>query len=194
MRRLFFFSLFSFAITSFANNNKIDKKQGGFYNYSTIGVMAGGNQAYYNSPFKLTFYSINGYRFDENFKIGVGLGCDYLVESFYYPITLSASINLLDKPSSPYIRVFGGFAKPFHKERISDNTYEDDLFFEGGLTHGFDIGMQNTINDNYSFRISAGYRYQKTSVKHFPNNSWNKEETLQHHINRLVLTAGFLFH
>ncbi len=169
-------------------------KKKGFYNNTSIGVMFGETQDQLDVPVKLSVNTINGFQINKHFKVGAGIGVDYLTDAFYFPITLNSSYTLFDKFNSPFIRVYGGWAHPYVQKRTSQNWYSTDLEYQGGKTLGAELGVISYIRKDVGFTISCGYRFQQLQIHQTPNNYWGEEETIQYNLYRTFISLGLLFH
>ena len=169
-------------------------KKKGFYNNTSIGVMFGETQDQLDVPVKLSVNTINGFQINKHFKVGAGIGVDYLTDAFYFPITLNSSYTLFNKFNSPFIRVYGGWAHPYVQKRTSKNWYSTDLEYQGGKTLGAELGVISYIRKDVGFTISCGYRFQQLQIHQTPNNYWGEEETIQYNLYRTFISLGLLFH
>jgi len=100
----------------------------------------------------LAVNTINGYRPNPNFFIGVGFGLELYNDSYLLPIYIDSRVNFIKGKFSPFIYFDTGYA--FGKTESLDTMIQLGPLFNTGL--GFKINVQGEV----SICISVGYKYQ----------------------------------
>lgn len=144
----------------------------GFYNRINVGVLGGSN----SSP---SFNIINGYRFNQHWSVGLGLGVEQFFWNRYIPTFVEGNYNLLKSPTTPWLSVMAGYEVPFE----NFNTVK------GGITCGGKIGFSYFIAKHVGISTSIGYRYAHLTIE---NNWWDDFVTVSH-LNRFEFRVGVVF-
>lgn len=159
----------------------------GFYNISDIGILTGRTTNY--SVTSVSAQTVNGYRFNEHFAAGIGVG----IESFdvaLAPLFVEGRYHLLKGKFSPFVALQAGYAVPL--ENYRDDTY--GWTNQGGITANANIGIRNYFTENVAIVISAGFRHQRSTSK--GRDWWFAEGDIlktHNYYNRIVLRMGILF-
>jgi hypothetical protein len=140
--------------------NKIIVHDGeGFTNITTlsygfgVGDIGEGRDAVDNDENYFAIHTVNGYHFNRNLSVGVGLGLewygDYELVPLYADIRYSPSLT----EWAPFFYGDLGYGLGF---------LENDT--DGGLMAGIGGGLQRSINTNWALIASVGYRFQGNTV------------------------------
>jgi hypothetical protein len=162
-------------------------KDNGFYNVSTLGLLFGqGLNDWFPKP---SFTTINGYRLNQKYHIGVGTGIEYFE---YITIPLFGEVRY-ELPttggSRPFFSVKTGYSFALQNPNESGKTHK------GGFLLSPEIGCRYSVNQKATIVISLGYNYQHLSYKEARNPSWSEtvqESTILTHYNRISLRIGVM--
>ena len=163
-------------------NPNIHYKEKGFVHYTELGPLAMSNRASNGvTTSAFSFQTTNGYKFNQWLYTGLGLGADLYAVQTFVPVVLSIRGDLLRTGDKlPFYFIEGG-----HGFNATSNDV-DSVRFGGGPTMAAGIGLKILFSNNTGFTISAGYRFQRSSVQQ--TGIETKED-----FNRLTLRAGFSF-
>ena len=157
-------------------------KQKGFVHYTELGPLAMSNRASNGvTTSAFSFQTTNGYKFNQWLYTGLGLGADLYAVQTFVPVVLSIRGDLIQNGDKlPFYFIEGG-----HGFNATSNDV-DSVRFGGGPTLAAGIGLKILFSNNTGFTISAGYRFQRSSVQQL---GVEKKEDF----DRLTLRAGFSF-
>ncbi len=167
----------------------------GYYNITEMGVLAGSNENEYNAPF--SFLTVNGYHLTNKLALGVGVGVEFMAES-YMPVMLDVRYYLRDKNFSPFVFVQGGYSFALDddaEEKIRYDFYdiwpyptsEYPVKAKGGWVFNPGVGIRSMFSQNFGLLFSVGYRLQQFNY----DSDENRE--LQVDYNRLSIKLGIIF-
>ena len=146
----------------------------GFYNRINIGVLGGSNSS-------RSFNIINGYRFNQRWSAGLGLGIEEFFWNRYIPTFIEGNYNLLKKTTTPWLSVMAGYEVPY--QNIED--------VKGGFTCGGKIGFSYFVGDRFGISTSLGYRYAYLRDK---SNFWGWDDFVTiSQLNRFEFRVGIVF-
>lgn len=180
------------------------QKQGTNYNLNfffdtSMGVLVGNSGNNQKAPF--SFMTSGNFRVIDKFYAGVGLGAEFLDET-YMPVFGQFQYRFRASGFSPFVNLQAGYQVPLEKEshKNFNNYYVDysssywpgyqtnqKLETEGGLLISPSIGFQQFTSDNFGWFFSFGYRY------HQLNYSGENSYKLENNFSRLSLKIGFIF-
>lgn len=146
----------------------------GFYNRINVGVLGGSNA----SP---SFNIVNGYRMNENWSAGFGLGTETFFGRSYIPVFFEGNYNILKKSTTPWLSVMAGYELPI--SNIGD--------VKGGFTCGGKIGFSYFVGKHVGISTSLGYRYAYLRDEF---NGWGWEDFVTiSQVNRFEFRVGLVF-
>jgi len=146
----------------------------GFYNRVNVGVLGG-------SASSRSFNIVNGYRFDEHWSVGLGLGIEEFYWNRYIPTFVEGNYNLLKSNTTPWVSLLVGYELP----------YQNIGSVRGGITAGGKIGFSYFVADHVGISTSVGYRYARLTDQ---SNWWGWEDYLTvTNINRFEFRVGLVF-
>lgn len=146
----------------------------GFYNRINVGVL-GGSDA---SP---SFNIVNGYRFDDRWSTGFGLGTEAFFGRTYIPTFLEGNYNILKRSTTPWLSIMAGYEMPIE-------SWGD---VKGGFTCGGKVGFSYFIGKHVGISTSLGYRYAYLRDK---SNWWGWEDFITiSQVNRFEFRVGMVF-
>ena len=144
----------------------------GFYNRVNLGILGG-------SDVSASFHVVNGYRINQHWSAGFGLGAENFRWNSYVPLFLEGNYSLLSSGSTPFVNVMAGYLLPFR-----------DIGSEkGGFTCGGNLGFDFFISDHFGITTSVGYRFAIISSE---TNGWDDFLNVQQ-ANRYVIKFGVIF-
>ncbi|MCP4553197.1 MAG: hypothetical protein GY834_14425 [Bacteroidetes bacterium] len=167
----------------------------GYYNATNFGFLIGSTDNQNAAPF--SFMMINGYGVTDQIALGIGIGAEFLSES-YLPLVLDARYYFRTQKFSPYVFIQSGYSFPLDEE-----TQEYYLMTYNPLWSGYGllkpnggwllnpgVGIKAMFNDNLGMTFNIGYRLQRLS--------FNREEAdvgrvMEIDMNRLEVKVGILF-
>lgn len=171
----------------------------GYYNITEMGFLAGPISNNHPAPFSIM--NINGYQFTPHIAAGVGVGIEFIQET-YLPVTLDLRYYFRDHKFSPFIFVQGGYNIPL------TNTSREEIYYDimplwssyypyypsynvnpkGGILINPGFGIKNMFNENLGFLFTVAYRYQRLNY-----NADEMHNKLDVDYNRLVIKFAFIF-
>jgi hypothetical protein len=157
-------------------------RQRGFQHFTELGPLATGNRASNGTTTSaFSLQTVNGYKVNQWFFAGVGVGIDlYAVQTF---VPVFASLR------GDFARTGARISFYFIDAGYGFNATANDVAgqrFEGGALGAAGLGLKILFQGNTGFLLSLGYRFQQTAVVTAPG---RQNET----INRVALRAGFTF-
>ncbi len=157
-------------------------KQRGFVHYTELGPLAGSNRASNGTTTSaFSFQITNGYKFNQWFYAGLGIGADLYAVQTFVPIVLSLRGDFTRHGDKiPYYFLEGGY---------SLNATSNDVLnlrYRGGATGAVGVGLKILFRNNTGFTVGAGYRYQRSQTERLT-------QTVTDEFNRITLRAGFSF-
>lgn len=167
----------------------------GLFNVTTIGVLSGSSQNRQVAPF--SFQSLMLYQFDEHIAAGLGLGVDFLEET-YLPLVVDFRYYLRGTRFSPFVFAQTGYSIPTDKSASQDiindhyNIWQgypqsEDVEPRGGFQMNPGFGIRHMFHREFGLEISFSYRYQRL------NYQYNSSTRLEMDYTRLNIRIGILF-
>lgn len=181
--------------TTTSNNTSTRK---GYYNITEMGFLAGPISNNHPAPFSIM--NINGVQFTPYLAAGVGVGIEFIQET-YMPVTLDLRYYFRDHKFSPFIFMQGGYnfsltntaqeygyydIMPLWSSYYPYPAYETNP--KGGILINPGFGIKNMFNENLGFLFTVGYRYQRLQYK-----TEEIHNNLDVDYNRLVIKFAFIF-
>jgi hypothetical protein len=181
---------------------KIKTKDGSVWHYSSDNIKSIEKYDYTNSNGKLYssvsigfmpgkllskgFHIINGYRINNHWQVGVGIGIEDHTQSVYAsnsyaPLFLHGQYNLLKSSTTPFLAVMAGY-----EMALSNQEYN-----KGGFTTGAKVGVNHYFSDHVGLTTSVGYRYGYFKQKN--QYGWWGTFTTIREINRFEFRFGLVF-
>jgi len=200
MKQFLFFSLWTLlAFSAIAQNDKpAASSPEGYFNLTQLSFIIGERDetSATGTDFAPSVTMVNGYRFNEHWSLGVGIGVSvysYLV----FPLFADIRCNLFKDTFTPVIAFRGGYALANSDKAFLKNGYYYEASFKntGGWMCNPEIGFKTTINPHFDFMLTVGYYYQglKSEIKGSYLYPQGAVQNLRTDVNRLSLTLGFLF-
>ena len=167
----------------------------GYFNLTQLSFLMGEVNESAVTPVKQNMIpsvvNINGYRVNEHFSVGVGLGMIPLAYTIV-PIFADFRITLFKDNLSPVIALKAGYAYANSKKEIY-NYYGSDYTHTGGGMINPEIGFKVLVTARADFILSVGYWYQHLKSETKENGYYGGTRTINSDINRLSIGLGFLF-
>lgn len=190
-RNIFIFPLSEVSKMGFektmGRRNRNQELAGGFYNYSTFGLLSGKSEVM-DSP-GLSLNTFFGYGF--SYKTGLGMGVGYeVLHTEIIPLKLGLRYEFLYRENIPIALFSVGYSLPLDKEKEKDYM---NYSYEGGFNAGIEFGICSYRTDKRAFTVTVGYQYQRL-VEEVTYDYWyNQIETNTYDFNKMVIKIGFLF-
>lgn len=168
----------------------------GLFNVTTIGVLSGSSQNRQIAPF--SFQSLMLYQFDEHIAAGLGLGIDFLEET-YLPLVVDFRYYMRGTRFSPFVFAQTGYSIPTDKTASQDIIYDhysiwpdpypqpEDVEAQGGFQLNPGFGIRHMFHREFGLEISFSYRYQRL------NYQYSSSTRLEMDYTRLNIRIGILF-
>ena len=152
----------------------------GFAHYTELGPLVAGKTTIEGvTTAAFSFQTVNGYRFNQYFFTGAGIGIDLYATQTMLPLFASLRGDLSATGSIiPFYFLDGGYAVNITQNSATSNDFRGGLLYAGG------IGVKIPFNRRAGFLISFGYRYQASS---YMSNQVKKDVDYR----RLAVRAGF---
>ena len=107
-----------------STNNEYSFK--GLYNSTDIGLLIGSSKNNLKSPF--SFMTVMGYHINNKFSAGVGIGADFIEET-YIPIVIDIRYHFRKSNFSPYVFIQSGYIVSTANEiNLNSNQYIMDIW------------------------------------------------------------------
>lgn len=177
-----------------------DTSNSPFFLRTEIGVLLGNSENSQSAPFSFTT-SLN-YLINPNFSVGMGLGLEFLKES-YLPAFINLEYRLRDSQSTPYLFVKGGYQIPLEESRAiyyydyqpwSSSSFwpgpdymQNKMEAKGGFLINPGIGYQRMFSSGFGMSFAFGYQFHRL---HF---SGDNDYGLDIDYNRLTMKVGIIF-
>lgn len=178
-----------------SGNNQAYKPD--YYFDVSPGVLIGNSGNNRSAPF--SFLASFNYRLTDNFYAGLGLGTEFMEES-YMPAFVQFRYRFREADFTPFFNLQGGYqiaVEDGNRNQLVTNYYSssywpgpqvsDKLDALGGVLINPSIGFQKFTSNNFGWYFSFGYRY------HQLNYSGKNDYKLETNYSRLSLRFGFIF-
>ncbi|MDR2584720.1 MAG: hypothetical protein LBC84_00630 [Prevotellaceae bacterium] len=174
-------------------------KSEGYYNLTQLSFLMGEVNEDAPTPVKQNMIpsvvNINGYRANEHFSIGLGIGMTPFSYTIF-PVFADLRITLFDDHLSPVLALKAGYAFTNSKKDAWE-YHSNDVTNRGGAMVNPEFGIKVSITERADFMLTIGYWYQhlKSEMKGaYPGYyDYGYDRTRTADINRLSLSLGFLF-
>jgi hypothetical protein len=175
---------------------------GKLISFTQGGVLAGNSDNENSAPF--IFHSSLNYAFHKNLSAGLGVGVEFLNET-YLPVTANLLYQFGDKKVvTPFVMLQAGYQVPLESKTMIDGSYyiplsssfmpdygyyyrSEKLDAKGGFMANPSVGVIIYTKPGLGISLAAGYRYQKLNYKGADDYDLHIE------YNRLSLTLGIIF-
>jgi len=175
--------------------------KGKLISYTEGGVLIGNSDNTKKAPF--IFHSSLNYELYKNLSAGIGVGVEFLKET-YLPVTANVLYQFRkNKNIFPFVRFRTGYQVALESTTTISNTnyyyYDSSSYYyypyqsweklksRGGLLIDPSAGVIIYTQSGFGFSLSAGYRHQKLKF------TGNNDYSLYTEYNRLLLTFGIIF-
>jgi len=193
MRKLLLLSICLFAGASMSAQERTKSSSEGYFNLTQLSFLMGEVNEISQTPVRSNMIpsvvNINGYRANEHFSIGVGVGMVPLAYTII-PVFADFRITLFKDNLSPVIAFKGGYSFANSRKDIW-GLYSTDNRNTGGMMLHPEIGVKVTITDRADFMLTIGYWYQHLKSEIKGMNYYDRTRTTD--INRLSISLGFQF-
>jgi hypothetical protein len=146
-----------------------------FFYRTELGVLAGNSDNSQSAPFSITG-SVN-YQIDTRFSAGLGLGVEFLKES-YMPVFANLEYKFRSLASSPYVFLKAGYQVPIEESNAvyydvvplwmsywpyPDVSGNDPLDAKGGFLINPGVGYQHMFSPGFGMTFAVGYQFHRLS-------------------------------
>lgn len=196
----FIISMVSYAQETDAAENENPKTITGFYNNTDVGLLVGSSKNNLKAPF--SFMSVTGYHITEQFAIGVGIGTEFLAES-YIPLVLDLRYYFRKSSFSPYVFIQGGYSIATDNEVDTHYNYwpmyydfsssfwpsssSGTLNPNGGFLINPGFGIRKMFSNNFGLTFSVSYRFQHLNYVE------TNDSRIDVDYNRMNIRMGIIF-
>ncbi len=164
-----------------------------------IGLLIGNSENSQSAP--LSFTSSLNYNINPNFSAGLGVGLEFLKES-YLPVYVNLEYKFRNSASSPYLFLKGGYQVPLEESRtVYNNDYypvwnnfwpgpdysQEKMNAQGGILINPGIGYQQMFSSGFGMSFAFGYQFHRLKYK------GEKDYGLDIDYNRLTIKLGIIF-
>ncbi len=163
-----------------------------------IGVLAGNAENSQAAPF--SFSSSFNYMFNRKMSAGVGLGLEFLKET-YLPVFLNFEYRLRSLYSTPYFFLKGGYQVPIEESHDvyydvypmwssfwpGPDYYNQNMDPKGGVLINPGLGYQRMFSQGFGMTFAFGYQYHRLHYK------GENDYGLDIDYNRLTIKIGIIF-
>ncbi len=172
----------------------------GYFNATSFGVLVGAKDNTNSAPF--SFMMVNAYGITDQIALGLGVGVDFLSES-YMPIVMDVRYFFRQQKFTPFAFVQAGYSVPLDNE--TNNYYLSNPYFslssiwpseynslkpQGGYLFSPGVGLKSMLNDKLGMTFTLAYHFQGLS---FDRTTGDKDEAMEIKMNRLEIKIGILF-
>lgn len=168
------------------------------YYRTEIGVLAGNSENSQSAP--MSFTASGNYKVLPTFSAGVGLGVEFLKES-YLPVFANFEFKLRDSYATPYLFVKAGYQVPLESSNAVYTNYytmyssfwpgpdyqNESLKAKGGLLINPGIGYQRMFSTTFGMSFAFGYQFHRL---HYTGEN---DYGLDIDYNRLTIKLGIIF-
>lgn len=142
------------------------------------------------------FHVKNGLSFGEHFSASLGTGLETYVPSRFVPVFLEARYNVLNRKTSPFVSVSGGYLQGVGQPQVYMYYFPapgNEQRLANGYTFGGKVGVQHSFTPSLSIVSSVGWRYayarQEAYISYFPY----EPTEMSYKMNRFELAVGLIF-
>lgn len=174
-------------VDAYRAKRKFEISERGFYNASSAGILAGSDD--FGSVLDVSATTVLGYKINRHYSVGLGAGIESISPSLA-PFFLEGRYNLLEGRFTPFLALQSGYAVPLENYKDGEGKWIN----KGGFMGNAEIGVMNYLGSNVALTFSAGYRYQRSSVR---QDYWwfgeGDSGVIHYDYHRIVVRAGILF-
>lgn len=163
-------------------------KRAGYYCEVDGGYLAG-------AELRGMFHVRNGLRFGKHFYASLGTGLETYVPGRFIPVCLEARYKVLDRKTSPFVSVSGGYLQGIGQPQIYYIQAPAGQRLSNGYTFGGKVGFQHAFAPGLTIVSSVGWRYAYASVKQEPDIYYLPygPTEMYYKMNRFELAVGLIF-
>ncbi len=138
----------------------------------------------------LSLSIVNGYKFSDQFRLGVGVGWDNYSQMDILPLFLRAIGTLKPEGHSPFAFLDAGYSWAWEKglPEFVDVSYTDGGWvLQSGLGYMFD-------GKNWNITLHAGFKVQQSTIAYTFNDVWiPQDDEVKEERTRKRFTVGISF-
>jgi hypothetical protein len=183
----------------FKNGYKTQNSKSPVFIRTELGVLIGNSENSQSAPF--SFSSTVNYSIDPKFSAGIGVGVEFLKES-YLPVFVNFEYKLLNSYSTPYIFLKTGYQIPLEESNAiynevypvwydywpqPNNNSQDKMNTKGGFLINPGVGYQRMFSAGFGMSFAFGYQFHRL---HYTGEN---DYGLDIDYNRLTIKLGFIF-
>ena len=166
--------------------------QQGYFNHTTAGFLFTKADRFDWVHTNMTIHTINGYRYNEFYSGGIGVGLDRYGSISSLPVYVAIRRDLFANKVTPMINTNFGYGWMWESD--SFNEWDDFETVRGGIY--WEIGAGLRINyRKTAFIINYGYKRQNSELTYFNNWWWGGENWVEEKrkFRNMTLTVGMEF-
>ncbi len=215
MKKLLYVIPFLFLIPTLnAQESQSEKsvKESGYVNLTSIAAIIGTPDDYSKTNTVVPSLSmINGYRFNENFSAGIGVGVDFFRYAIF-PVFADFRYTLSCGSYRPFLALKGGYAFADSDKPLSDYSYPGYYYYDtmlydmlpyssskeyknsGGWMANPEIGVYIPLSAKLDLSLGLGYRFQElgteVSFTDYEGKPLDRKSGITSTFNRLTISIG----
>ncbi len=188
-----FDQIYKFKNNSYSYQSFADQRNG-YFNYTSIGftfISTGGNGGWEGLDWNL--HTLNGYRINSNYKIGIGVGIDRYLEISAAPVYLGTRVDIGKKHVVPTLFANVGYSPLWVKN--SNEEWSNIVNIRGGAYWELGAGLTfRNIHSNFSLNLA--YKHQSSEIEYANIGWWDSQgfDTIEkHQFRNITFTFGMTF-
>lgn len=146
-----------------------EPEETGYYGRGTLGLLGGPENA------SISLQVVQGYYFSKRLAVGGGFGFEVMGGNLYVPTFVESQFNILNKSSSPFVKILAGYQTPMDFSRS-----------HGGFTGGAALGFTKYFGRHIGLTTQLGYRYARLKEM----NGWWDDNFNIRQVNRFDISFG----
>jgi hypothetical protein len=161
----------------------------GFMHMTEAGLIAGNNDNGEGTAYSIS--TVNGYRFNPYFGVGLGIGIDGYNRITMMPIFLSFRGNLKKSNVTPFYFLNAGYSAAWENDNLEWIEYD---YVRGGFMLQPGLGYMFAFK-NMAMYFNLGYKIQQSEIAYNFQNGWATPTEIQEERTRkrLTMSIGIAF-
>lgn len=141
------------------------------------------------------FHVKNGLSFGKHLYASLGTGLETYVPGRFVPVFLEARYTILDRKTSPFVSVSGGYLQGVGRPQTNTYYVPYGQKMGNGYTFGCKVGFQHAFTPGLSIISAVGWRYAYAIGRQEPNIYYLPygPTEMSYKMNRFELSVGLIF-